>query len=111
MKKYKKQILLLVLALLFTFSSLAFGRLGEPYRCTYPPQYMESYRDERGIPFIFVKRSVQGTSCSPEHADKQRFTVREQGNSIRYGYLIANIIFWFSIMAILNFAFNKSTKK
>lgn len=95
------------LAFVFTFASLAFARLGEPYRCSQTPQYKESNRDERGLPLTFVKRSVQGTFCSPKHSNDKLFTIQEQGNSIQYFRFVLNLAFWYGVLAALRFIFKK----
>lgn len=109
MRNPKKQAVLIILALFFSISSIAFARLGEPYRCTGTGQYqyMESNRDERGIPLKYLKRSVQTTYCAPVNSDRQTLTLAEWGHSIQYAHFFIDVAFWYGLLVILSIIFRK----
>ncbi len=68
--RLKKVDLLLIMALLITIVSVGVARLGTPYVCIGDGMTQQNYnRDERGIPFVFLERSVQVTGCGPSRPD------------------------------------------
>ncbi len=110
MDKYKRQAVLIFLALTITFSSLAVARLGQPYYCSQSQKYPELHRDERGIPLTYIKRSVQGTGCTPKDMNDYPLTFEKQYHSVQYTIFIFDFIFWYGILTVLRVIFKKSDK-
>lgn len=93
MKRHKSRLAIVSLAVAITISSLAIAKLGQPYYCSHGQKYPELHRDERGIPFSFIKRSVQGTGCAPKDLNNRPLTNKEQDHSIYPFIFILDIAF------------------
>jgi hypothetical protein len=62
-----------------------------------------THRDVRGIPFVFLKRSYEDGEC--EVANSNSITCLtpdvDMGHTTRYGYLVADFIFWIILSGVL----------
>ncbi len=96
-------VLMLSLAVLITVSSGLFARLGDEYRCDFN-DFMEEARDARGIPFIYLQRSVQHTYCSPIFMDGT--PVPNYGrHTIDTTAIFLDVLFWYVVLVGLRMFF------
>jgi hypothetical protein len=56
--------IMLGIAVLITLLTGLVARIGDEYKCDHS-DFVEQARDARGIPLIYLQRSVQHTYCSP----------------------------------------------
>lgn len=91
-----RYIIMLVIAVLITLLTGLVARMGDTYRCDYG-DFMEQARDARGIPFIYLQRSVQSTGCSPEYEDGT--PVPNYGrHTIDTTAIFVDVMFWFVLI-------------
>lgn len=85
-------------AISITLLSSGVARMGTGYRCDMYDS-IEENRDARGMPFIYLQRSVQSTGCSPH--DLNDVPIPNYGMHIFYPMvLVADVAFWFLILVL-----------
>ncbi len=90
-------IILLVFAVLITLLTGLVARMGDEYRCTGPREYPVQNRDARGMPVVYLQRSVQSTGCSPEYIDGT--PVANYGrHTIDTTAIFVDVMFWFILL-------------
>jgi hypothetical protein len=88
---------LLAAGFLITTLSLFVARLGTPYVCDDSSQIQPYNRDERGIPIVYVERSIQDTGCGPRSPEGDRLDITD-GHKIFWLNFAIDIVFWSLIL-------------
>lgn len=89
-------VFLLFFAVVITILTGLFARLGDEYRCDHN-DYIEQAKDARGIPFIYLQRSVQSTGCSPQFVDGT--PVPNYGrHTIDTTAIFLDVLFWYILL-------------
>ena len=130
MNRYLKAGIVVFCAALITASTLAVHRQGkDAFKCYEAgPNSVILHRDERGIPLIFVKRSVSVSSCAP--ASGGDFANTKASSTVNAFYLtsldkeheqfdgyaillnlIVDVLFWAALIYLIINILNKATHK
>ncbi len=83
------------MAVMVTMLTGTFARMGDPYVCEY--EYKEQNRDARGVPVVYLQRSVQHTGCSPKYLDGS--PVENYGDhKIDTSAIFVDVAFWYIVL-------------
>jgi hypothetical protein len=93
----RRVLVLLAAGFLVTSLSLFVARLGTPFVCDDPAQIQPYNRDERGIPLVYVERSIQDTGCGPRSTSGKSLDVTD-GHRVLWLNFAVDIVFWSLIL-------------
>jgi hypothetical protein len=88
-----KILIFLICGFLVTSLSASIARLGTAYKCDEPTQIEPYHRDERGIPLIFIERSIEDTGCGPTKMNGTKLDVTDNHRFLWLNFAF-NIFFW-----------------
>jgi hypothetical protein len=105
-----KILVLIVGAFFVTALSVSIARLGTSFKCDDPQQIQPYNRDERGIPLVFLERSIQDTGCGPRKMDGNRLDVTD-GHRILWLNFAVDVLFWAAALWFLTSFKTEGRKK
>ncbi|GEM_PF-6760411 len=96
----KKVTVILATGLFITLASAAIPRLGVAYTCQSEVAAVSSYnRDERGLPMVFVHRSIQEEGCVATTLNGREISGAGHHRVLILSF-VADVVVWSGLLAL-----------